>query len=274
MAVSLKPVKFGFVPANRGMFSAVLAAKTRKQTLEVLQGMGFEVVVPNEEQTKVGCVESIDEADLCAKLFREAEVDGIIIGAVNFGDEQAAARVVRQARLNVPVLIFGGQEEEVLTMTTPRRDSFCGLLSIGEALRQIGVKYSIARTPICSPKDESFKADVDWFARVCRVVNGVRNARYGQVGARPDSFWTCRFDEKQLQRLGPTAVVVDLSELIAGAKKLTDDDPEVQAVAKSIRAYADTSAIHDESALRSAKLEIWLQRWGEKNRIDAFGISN
>jgi L-fucose isomerase-like protein len=272
MAVTLKPVKLGFLPANRAFFSSALAAKSRKQAVDVLQGMGVEVVVPNEQQTKVGCVGTIEEAEICAKLFRKQDVDGIVIGAVNFGDEQSVAWTVRQARLDVPILIFGGQEEETLRMTTARRDSFCGLLSIGEALRQLGVKYSIARTPICSPEDASFRKDVDWFTRVCRVVGGVRNARYGQVGARPDAFWTCRFDEKQLQRLGPTTVSIDLSEVIAGASRLQDDDPEVQATAKSIRAYADTSAILDRSTLRSAKLELWLKRWGEQNRIDAFAI--
>ncbi|MGH7213643.1 MAG: hypothetical protein ACREIT_02595, partial [Tepidisphaeraceae bacterium] len=96
--------------------------------------------------------------------------------------------------------------------------SFCGLLSIGEALRQIGAKHTVARRPICFPADASFAEDITFFGGVCRVVNGVRNARYGQVGARPEAFWTCRFDEKQLQRLGPTTGTV---EFVAKASPVT-----------------------------------------------------
>jgi len=270
--MNLKKIKLGFVPANRGFFSSALAAKMRGQAIDAMSALGIEVVVPSPEQTKVGCVMSIAEAEVAARLFREADVDGIVIGAVNFGDEQSAAWAVKKAGLNVPVLIFGCQEEETLTMQTPRRDSFCGLLSIGEALRQIGVPYTVATRPIAFPTDEAFKKDIDWFARVCRVVKGVRNARYGQIGARPEAFWTCRFDEKQLQKLGATTVVLDLSEALAGAKAIKDDDPELAATVASIRDYADVSKVKEESVLRSAKLELFLKRWGEANQIDAFAI--
>ncbi|MBN2473359.1 MAG: L-fucose/L-arabinose isomerase family protein [Pirellulales bacterium] len=265
-------ITLGFIPANRGFFSSELAAKMRKQTVAAMEKSGIDVVVPGEDQTEVGCVQSLQEAELCARLFREKNVRGIVVGAVNFGDEQSVAWTIRKAGLDVPVLIFGCQEEEVLTMSTPRRDAFCGLLSIGDVLRQIDVKYTVARRPICFPSDEAFAADLDWFVRVCRVVTGVKNARYAQIGARPDAFWTCRYNEKQLQRLGATAVVMDLSEAIAGANALADDDPEVEKLVAAIGCYADVSAVKPQSVVRSAKLELFLRRFQETNGIDAFGI--
>jgi L-fucose isomerase-like protein len=267
-----KSITLGFIPANRGFFSAELAASMRQQTIDAMQKLGIKVVAPSAEQTKVGCVENRKEAEICADLFRRNNVQGIVIGAVNFGDEQAAAWTVRQAALGVPIMIFGCQEEEVLTMKTRRRDAFCGLLSIGEALRQIGAKYSVAQRPICFPSDASFSKDIDWFVRVCRVVQGVKNARYGQVGTRPEGFWTCRFNEKQLQLLGPTTVVLDLSEAIAGANKYRDDDPKVQEIVKQIKLYADTSAVKPPSLVRSAKLELFLREWRDQNALDAMAI--
>ncbi len=272
MSVPLQKARIGFVPANRGFFSSELAAKRRSETIAAMERLGIDVVVPGEDQTEVGCVQSLAEADVCAELFRKNNVQGIVIGAVNFGEEQSAAWAVRKAALDVPVMIFGCEEEKVLTMDSRRSDAFCGLLSIGDVLRQIGTKYTVARRPICSPSDESFTADMDWFVRVCRVVTGVRNARYGQIGTRPDAFWTCRYNEKQLQRLGATAVVLDLSEAIAGANALSDDDAEVQKIVESIRQYADCSSITPESVVRSARFELFLRRWKEENGIDALGI--
>jgi L-fucose isomerase-like protein len=107
---------------------------------------------------------------------------------------------------------------------------------------------------------------------VCRVVNGIRGARYGQVGARPDAFWTCRFDEKQLQRLGPTTVVLDLSEAIAGATAIKDSDAEVAAIVRGTQQYADTTSVPSASVLRSAKLELFLRRWRQANALDALAI--
>lgn len=265
-------IRLGFIPANRGFFSKELAQKMRDQTIAAMQRMGSDVVVPDAASTKVGCVETRQEAEHAADLFRRAQVHGIVIGAVNFGEEQGVAWCVKKAALDVPIMIFGCQEEERLTMATKRRDSFCGLLSIGEVLRQIGAKYTVAQRPICFPADESFREDLDFFVRVCRVVHGLRNARYGQIGARPDAFWTCRFSEKQLQLIGPTVVTLDLSELIGGANRIADDDPDLRKVIESIQGYADTSAVKQLSVVRSAKLELFLRRWGCDNAIDAFAI--
>jgi L-fucose isomerase-like protein len=272
--MNLQPttMRIGFVPAKRGGFNPKLAADMRQQTIAALAAAGIEVVVPSPEETSFGCVENRQEAEKCAELFRRRQVQGILIGAVNFGDEQAATWVVRQAKLDVPVLIFGCQEDRALTRDMPRRDAFCGLLSIGEALRQIGARYSVGRRPICFPGDASFAADLDWFVRVCRIVNGIRSARYGQIGARPDAFWTCRFDEKQLQRLGPTTVVLDLSEAIAGAGAIKDSDPDVERLIAGTRQYADTATVPILSMLRSAKLELFLRRWREANALDAMAV--
>jgi len=267
-----RKIKLGFIPANRGFFSSELAARMRGQTIEAMQALGIDVVAPTDQETKVGCVGTRHEAEFAAELFRREKVQGLVIGAVNFGEEQAVAWCVRKAALNVPILIFGCQEEEVLTMKTARRDSFCGLLSIGEVLRQIGAPYCVAQRPIGFPSDPAFRADLDLFVRVCRVVDGIRNARYGQIGTRPDAFWTCRFNEKQLQRVGPTVVVLDLSEAIAGAEALASDDPAVRAILASIKEYADTSRVHEASLVRSARLELFLRRWARENAIDAFGI--
>ncbi len=272
MSVVDQKATIGFIPANRSFFSSELAAKMRNETVTAMEKLGIDVVVPSEEQTEVGCVQSLKEAELCAGLFRDSRVQGIVVGAVNFGEEQSVAHTIRQTGLDVPVMIFGCQEEEVLTMNTRRRDAFCGLLSIGDVLRQIGVKYTVARRPICFPSDDAFAADLDWFVRICRVVCGVKNARYGQIGTRPDAFWTCRFNEKQLQRLGATTVVLDLSEAFAAAAALADDDPDVQKLVAATGEYADVSGVNAEAVLRSAKFELFLRRFQKENGIDAFGI--
>jgi len=268
----ITPLKLGFLPASRGFFSKRLAREMRAQTLAKLREAGHAVVVPEPGQTAEGCVETRAEAQFCGNLFREQRVDGVVVCAVNFGDEQAVALALRTMELKVPVFIIAAQEEAALRPGQERRDSFCGLLSIAEALRQTGQPYSVGRQPVCGPGDPVFAADLAWFAAVCRVVRGVRRARYGQVGARPDAFWTCRYDEKALQKIGPTTVTLDLSEVIGGAEKFKDNAPEVQAVLTSLPDYADTAALPAATLLRMAKLEAFLRRWAKEQELDALAI--
>jgi L-fucose isomerase-like protein len=264
-------VRLGFIPANRGFFSDELAAKMRKQTLGVLRDAGATVIVPSSKDTKIGCVETLEEAVKVGRLFRERQVDGIVVSAVNFGDEQGVAITIKESGLRVPILIVGCQEEEALTPTTDRRDSFCGLLSIGEALRQLGLPYSVPEIPICFPTDASFAGTVERFIAVCRVVNGIRSARYGQVGARPNAFWTCRYDEKALQELGPTSVTLDLSEVIGQVQRMKTG-AAVKRVMTDISKTVDTSGVEEGTLEKIAKLEIVLKDFVQAEQLDGLAI--
>ena len=265
-------MKIGLIPANRGFFSDELAVKMRNQTISAMEKAGIEVVVPDSNLTKLGCVQDYEEAKKAARLFRDQEVKGIVVAAVNFGDEQSMAMAVKDSGLNVPILIFGCQEEEVLQMSTARRDSFCGLLSIAEALRQIGMKYTVARVPICYPSDASFADELSRFAGVCRVVDGIRNARYGQVGARPNDFWTCRVNEKALQRIGVNTITLDLSEAIAAVNKMDENAPEVKKVIDQVAAQCDLNDCPTASLNRVARFEVFLRKFVADNELDAVTI--
>ncbi|KPK85594.1 MAG: hypothetical protein AMJ81_03290 [Phycisphaerae bacterium SM23_33] len=264
-------MKIGLIPANRAFFSDTLAAKMRGGFVKTLRAVGAAVVVPSAADTKVGCVQTRQEALKVGRMFREQGVDGIVIAAVNFGDEQATAAAVKASGLKVPILIVGCHEEEVLTPATDRRDSFCGLLSIGEAMRQLGVAYSVPEEPICLPEDPGFQATARRFVAVCRVVAGLRSARYGQVGARPDDFWTCRYNEKALQALGPTAVTLDLSEVL-GAVERRKTDAAVRRVVVDMKKSVDCSAVGDDILTKIAKFEIVLKTFIVDKQLDALAV--
>jgi L-fucose isomerase-like protein len=264
-------MKLGLVPAHRGFFSGALAVEMRDKTIATLAAAGAEVVVPDPSQTRLGCVESREEAALAGRLFRAAEVDGIVVGAMNFGDEQAAAAALRTADLPAPVLLFGCPENGPLRPGAQRRDAFCGLLSIAAALRQVGVEYSLPRQPILDPASAEFAAEAAQFLGVCRTVQSLRRARYGQIGARPDAFWTCRFDEAALQRLGPTTVTLDLSELLLAVREEGIRE-EAGALAASMDRSADLSQVAAESRSRLAALEAALRRFVREQQLDAVAI--
>jgi len=125
--------------------------------------------------------------------------------------------------------------------------------------------------PICFPTDESFRGTVERFTAVCRVVAGIRGARYGQIGARPDAFWTCRYNEKALQQLGPTVVTLDLSEVF-GAMERMKTDAAVRGVLADMKKTIDCSAVSDEILTKIARFEVYLNRFVRDNDIDAMAV--
>lgn len=265
-------LRLGFVPANRRYFSTELANKMKAEAIAAMESLGIEVVAPDDTIGEAGLIKNRDEGKKCAELFRRSNLDGVVVGATNFGDEQGCITSVMGTESHIPVMIFGCQEEAPLKLGEPRRDSFCGLLSIGEGLRQVGRRYTIARKPICFPREDEFLTDMDHFARVCRVLKGIRGMRIGQFGTRPDAFWTCRYDEKMLQRIGVTVVPKDLSEVMGTINRLDDNDSRIPEKIKDIEAKADTSSVSPEILRRIAKFELALEDMIALFEIDAFAI--
>ena len=270
-----KKITFGVIVGTRGFFNSALAAQGRKDLLAKLKKLGYGAVILPADATPTGAVETLEDADKCAKLFQEErdKIDGVIVALPNFGDELGAIHTLTSAKLDVPILVQGEDDELDKLDVKHRRDSFCGKLSVCNNLYQCGIPFTDTTFHTEALNGEEFTRDLHFFARVCRVVNGLRHARIGAVGARPAAFQTMRFSEKLLQASGITVVTVDLSEIIGAANAIADSDKAVKARVKQIHAYGKVSPeIPAADLVRHGKLLLALERWIEANRIDAFAM--
>jgi L-fucose isomerase-like protein len=107
---------------------------------------------------------------------------------------------------------------------------------------------------------------------VCRVVNGLRNARLGAIGARPGNFNTTRYSEKLLQAYGISVTTLDLSEVFGQARKLADDDARVKETLDRINAYVPTGGVPSEAVVKQAKLGVVIDDWMQSYDLDASAI--
>jgi L-fucose isomerase-like protein len=153
-----------------------------------------------------------------------------------------------------------------------RRDAWCGKISVCNNLYQFGIKYSLTTKHVVHPTDPSFKADLEAFLGVCRVVKGMRSVRIGAVGARPGAFNTVRYSEKILQRHGISVTTIDLSEILGNANKLTAHDASVKAKLEQIHAYTATGATPPDRLVQIAKLDVVLADFMAEHALDATAI--
>ena len=118
----------------------------------------------------------------------------------------------------------------------------------------------------------SLKKDLVKFAGVCRVVNGLRHCRIGQIGTRPLGFNTCRASEKLLQKYGITVVPADLSEVIFAAQKLALDDPRVLAKLEEVKAYAHIPESYQDKLANQVRFGVAVEDWIAANDVDAVAL--
>jgi L-fucose isomerase-like protein len=270
-----KTPTFGLIVGTRGFFNSELAVGVRAKLLTILKEEGYKYVITPEDATPCGAIETREHAKLCADLFRRnaQAIDGVIIVLPNFGDELGIVQTLELAKLDVPVLVQACDDEIDKLSVAERRDAFCGKLSVCNNLYQYGIPFTNTTYHTYPIDSAEFRQDLGFFARVCRVVKGLRNARIGAIGARPAAFQTVRFSEKLLQATGVTVVPVDLSEIIFGAQSLSDGDPAVQGKLAEVKAYGSIpDHIPETNIFKQVKLSVTIDRWMDANECDASAV--
>jgi L-fucose isomerase-like protein len=270
----MKGTTLGVIVGNRGFFPDHLCESGREEILRVLAEEGIDAVVLGPEDTPFGSVETLQDARKCAELFKEhrEEIDGILVTLPNFGDERGVANAIRLSGLDVPVLVQAFPDDADKMTVADRRDSFCGKMSVCNNLWQYEIPYSLTRLHTVAPESAEFREDLRRFAGTCRVVGGLRGAKFGMLGARPAAFITVRFSEKLLERAGISVEVLDLSEAFGRANGLADDDPGVMGKLEAIQGYVATEHIPGEALQRMAKFALVTERWMEENELVATAV--
>jgi len=253
-----KKTTFAVMFGNRGFFPASLQSSARKEMLGALQKLGHDTLVMDAQTTPHGAVETIQDGEKFAKFLREkrGQFGGVIICLPNFGDEMGAVQAVREA--NVPIFIHAYPDELEKMAPVCRRDSFCGKFSIMDVFRQYDVKFTHLQPHVVHPASKEFAANIEYFDRLCRVVNGVGHLRIGMFGARTTPFKTVRIDEVTLQHHGMTVECFDLASIIAQVMKLDAQASSVKDFGEQLSRHLNFDQVPERSFINLCRLGVVL----------------
>lgn len=275
MAVS---VKLGFVPSYRRWSD--WTQQVRDKSIQALASLpGVEVVAPRiappeavpdpaTGATACGAVHTLDEAEALADYFARERVDGLVLCPLDFGDERSAVKIAE--KLGLPVFLYATKEPPALDGPGLLRasDSYCGNLSMAAGLHRRRIPFRFAG--IFFPDEPGLRAELEAFSQAVAVVKGLRNARIGHVGVRPQTFETVAYDEVAMARkLGQNVIYANLIDLLTEARGLADDDPAVLEILDDMRRTVPIITVADDYLLKSAKLEAALGAFWERHGLSA-----
>lgn len=272
--MSKAALSLGIIIGNRDFFPDSLVEKARVEVIDLCHSLGINPIVLDSNTSKLGGVETFQEAQKCANLFKQhsEEIIGVWVVLPNFGDEKGVADSLKLANLNVPVLVQAYPDDLDKLDVARRRDAWCGKISVCNNLYQYGIKYTLTTKHVMRPNDAEFIKDLQNFLSVCKVVRGLKNVRIGAIGARPGAFNTVRYSEKILQRNGISVVTCDLSEILGNANKLTKNDAIVKDRLEKILAYTPIGKTPSEAMIQIAKLDAVLNNFMLEHSLDATAI--
>jgi len=263
---------FAVLLGNRGFFPASLMASARSELCEVLQRLGHRVLMMDPAATRYGAVETPEEGEKFAQFIEahRREIDGVIVSLPNFGDENGAVAALRNARLPILVQAYPDRLQEMAP--SQRRDSFCGKLSIMDVFCQNNIPFTALKPHVVHPTHADFAGNIDYFARLCRVVRGMRSLVVGALGARTTAFKTVRIDELTLQSHGITVETVDLAEVFARMRKLKAADAKFQAKATMLQAYTSWKDVPATAFENIVRLGVVIDDLVAEMKLDAVSL--
>ncbi|MCX8082037.1 MAG: L-fucose/L-arabinose isomerase family protein [bacterium] len=263
---------FALFFGNRGFFPASFMAEARKELTDVLTKLGYKTLLLDEKATRYGAIETVAEGKIFADFLRKnrGKFGGIILSLPNFGDETGAVEALKDA--GVPILIQAYPDELDKMSPQLRRDAFCGKFSIMDVFCQYGIPFTVLKPHTVHPKSPVFAENIDFFDRLCRVVNGMKNMVVGAIGARTTPFKTVRIDELALQKKGITMETFDLLSVFHRMQNIKTSDKKTIEKANIYSSYADWKGIPKKAFENLVKLAVVIDDLINEYEFDAIAL--
>lgn len=210
------------------------------------------------------------DADRAAEYFIQEHVDAVFAPHLNFGTEDAIARIA--VKVKKPLLLWGPRDDAPAPDGSRARDSQCGLFATSKVLQQFGVPFTYI--PSSKVEDKMFQAGFDNFISAAAVVKSVNHVRIGQIGTRPGAFWTVKYNEETLlNRFGIEVIPISIPDL----KRMMDQvlilkKEEVEQKKADIRRRMKVITLSEEQLDKVAAMQIAILDWAREENLSAAAL--
>lgn len=266
-----KKIKIGLAPTRRVLHTPKafnkkeayqIKCRIEKALLEYPDVEFVNLDSINEE----GLLYDTADVDAVCRLFQENHVDAVFFPHCNFGSEEAVAKVARE--VGKPVLIWGPRDDAPDENGDRLRDTQCGMFATTKVLQQFGVKYTYIRN--CGINDQTFRIGFENFLGAVSVVKALHHLRIGQIGTRPEIFWSVKVNERELmEKFGIEIVPITMTDLSRMLKEhMLEEAEAVEQEMESLKKRFP-KGFSDEAWRNQANLKLTIRQWCEKNHLSA-----
>ncbi len=261
-------IKIGLAPTRRNVFSVEDSLKYKGLIEEKLKSWEVDFVNLDSLNSE-GLLFNRLEADRAARIFIDADVDAIFAPHVNFGTEDAVAKVAKA--VGKPFLLWGPRDEAPLENGSRLRDTQCGLFATSKILSRYGVPFSYI---VNSRVDSAvFERGFKNFCAAARAANGFIGARIGQISTRPGDFYTVIVNEGELlERWSVETVPLTLVDIERWVLDAVKNDKRVGETVADFKKRVHIKDMDEEQIKRMAALKVKLIDWAEEENLSAIAI--
>ncbi len=266
--------RIGFLPSSWDAWNKDnWAEKMKGRCLKGMEGIpGLEIVTPTPDLTRFGCVSDKADAAKAVELFKRENIQGLIIGNMNFGMEVAVGAVLNQLPKDLPILHFCTRSAPFSKDGVRGSDTWCGSFMTSAAIMRRGFKFVHINT--CEPEDEYFKDKIGTFTRAVCAISRFRGAKFAQLGTRPELFESQNYSEQALQKQFSQMIIpMDNDAIFSRIEALSPEAPEVKAKIKELTAGVKILEKADDTLVNLARYELTLLNLARELDVSAIAPS-
>lgn len=263
-------VRIGFVPSHRSPFNKEWAIDMRDRTISSIERniKEIELIYPDKKLTDGGLITFKEDSEKVIKLFKEKDIQGLLIGIMTFGEE-IPNLLIAEAFSGLPVQVFGTREGPFTEDGNRKSDSFCGTISTASGLVRRNIRFDFSG--IYFPEEEGFISDVRRFSKAVIASTGFTGMKIGAVGPRPAPFETCAINEVDLiEKFRVKVVPFTLLKLKVDIENTKDN--EIKEIADEIKESYDCKLVNEKIISKIAKLEYILRKYAKEENLSGFAI--
>lgn len=265
-------IRLGFAPTRRVLttptaFNREVAIRIKDEIQEYLKRFEEVELVTLDGMNEEGLLSDPKQADRIGQYFLENQVDAMFFPHCNFGSEEAVAKVARI--VGKPVLIWGPRDDAPDSEGNRYTDTQCGMFATTKVLGQFGVKYTYIGN--CKLTDWRFTRGFKNFLGAVSVVRAMSHLRIGQIGTRPEIFWSVKVNERELmEKFGIEIVPITMTDLSRMLQTYEAENREaVWTEAESLETRFGDSGYSREDWKNIANLKLTIRDWCRENDLSA-----
>jgi L-fucose isomerase-like protein len=263
-------LKIGFIPTHRTGLDINWAKDMKNRSIAQIKSMkGMELIYPDDALIDDGIVTTYEDSLKVIRFFKTNEIDGIILGAMSFGEEVPVLNICEKFS-ELPILVYGTKEGTLQPDGQFQSYSMCGTLSITSGLYKRGIKFKFI--DLCFPEEDLFLKDVSNFIKASNTYKSFIGARIGAIGTRPSNFETVAVNEiVMLQNYNQKIIPMSLLELY---KQLNEFDNKLlkEALLKDIQDNYNCGFVTEDALDRIVRLEAVLKNFIESQDLSCLAI--
>ena len=263
-------VRIGFIPSHRSPFNKEWAINMRDRVIKSIEENTGEVelIYPDRKLTDGGLVTFKEDVEKVIKLFKEKDIQGLIIGMMTFGEEMPNL-LIAEAFSSLPIQVFGTKEGPFTEDGNRKSDSFCGTISTASGLVRRNIEFDFSG--IYFPEEEEFISDVKRFSKAVIARAGFTGMKIGELGPRPAPFETCAINEVDLiEKFRIKVVPFTLLKLKADIENIKEEN--IKEIENEIKKSYDCSLADNKTISKIAKLEYVLKKYAREENLSGFAI--